>query len=1203
MTNIEEHLKSHDITLLEYKCGACHKPWRSWRAAIAHYSRSNCRHSTSATPTFLTADPPSSTNVIDQSTTTIEQLQNTTTNSAVNEESEAEEQIQTIGNQSSDETTQQLGNDGNAHSPSVIPKTQKIADVQNVDIPANDGKQSDDEQINGDHGIISNTRKENNVEMKETDEKYYCEFCASGGFNKKAGLSQHKRHMHPNEYNATIEVPMKKRLWTRDDILILAELEANLTSSEAGNPNSALALKLPSRSREAIKKRRQTTEYKTLLQQVRESKAAITIEESDDSEKSIIVNSLTIANDSINNNVNNSGNHNSNDRSQGTQVGTNNESYPDIRQYTKTNIMKGRIRLCQTMCDAMTHYVNDVPNSDPVNESLNGIHQAINSVQSSQSRKDDKQTIGSKLRSAKSIAKAQKYAHYQCLFKKDKSKLASEIFDGVDNSAVKPPMSVAYEHYKKIWTIDTKDAEITGRKASVGTDVLLAPITREEIAWAIDQTNTKTALGPDRLPLVTIKAIAKNELWCAFNIWLGYRRIPDSLKINRTVLLPKGKDNLDNIKNWRPITIASLLLRLYNKILARRMQNVFRTNSKQKGFKPLNGVGQNVALLHNLLRHARTNKNNLFVCLLDVSKAFDSVPHESIKRALLRNGCPLEFIDLFNNQYENSYTALSYADRSSRLIALRRGVKQGDPMSSILFNLVIDELFEILGDRFGYELDGVGSVNARAFADDIALMSGSELGMQKLLSETEAFLGARGLVLNADKCISICLRKAGKVKKSQIADSSVKNPPQFTVKNQPIQLLGVDKSCRYLGVQFSPLGAVDPRVTVSAIKSALSSLSKAPLKPQQKVVMLRTYLIPRFIFAFTHTECYPKLMGQQDRLIRRWLKETLKLPPSVCSDFFYLPVKEGGLGIGKLYDIIGIAKVRLHSSFHRANDMCLQFLVDTQGSAMHSRWCNAMKLSDRPSAADINQRNVLSINESRIRLAETVHGSGSTVFRESPITNQWLSGYTRIMKGRTYIKAIQMRTNTTPTRVSTTRGQNTNKACRRCGLADETLIHILQTCPLTQGMRCRRHNNVCRKVSDKLRSKGFQVYSEQGLPSPGLQTNISRPDIIAVQGEKALVLDITCVYESNSNSFPDAYRRKVNRYSPLEETVKQKFQVRKVEFQGLVIGSRGAYDPKHLAIWHSMGFSGTELGMLAIGVIEDSLRTITLFNNANRLRI
>jgi hypothetical protein len=822
-----------------------------------------------------------------------------------------------------------------------------------------------------------------------------------------------------------------------------------------------------------------------MLQQVCEERAAQHLEGSDNTDASSDVNRDTIDSDSTNETEDD---HDPNNRPSITLTGTTNNttSYPNIRGYIQKYIIDGKVQVCNSMRDALLHYINDVFDSDPVSESLNGIHEALDNVQSSKPHNDQKRTIGSKLRSSKSMQKAERDAHHQRLFKKDKSKLASEIFDGVDNSALKPPMSVACEHYRKIWTIDTRDAGTYKCHASVGSDILLAPITREEIALAIENTNNNTALGPDRLPLINIKRIAKNELWCAFNIWLGQRQIPDLLKVNRTVLLPKGKDDLDNIKNWRPITISSLLIRLYNKILARRMQSVFRTNSRQTGFKPVNDVGQIMALLHNLLRHVRTKKNNLFVCLLDVSKAFDSVPHDSIKRALLKNGCPSEFVDLINNQYENSYTALSYTDRSSLPIPLKRGVKQGDPMSSILFNLVIDELFEIIGDRFGYELEGVGRVNARAFADDIALMSGTELGMQELLSATEEFLNARGLELNTDKCVSICLRKAAKVKKSQIADSSVMNPPKFTINKKPIQLLGIDKSCRYLGVQFTPLGAVDPRVPVSALKAALASLTKASLKPQQKVVMLRSYLIPRFIFAFTHTECYPKLMGQQDRLIRRWLKERLRLPASVCSEFFYLPIKEGGLGIGKFYDIVGIAKVRLHGSFHRAGDECLRFLVETQGSTMHSRWCNAMKLGNRLAAPEINARNVLKIDESRMRLAETVHGSGSTVFRVSPITNQWLSGETRIIKGSTYIRAIQMRTNATSTRVCTSRGQGSIKTCRRCSLADETLLHILQTCPITQGMRCCRHNNVCRKLREKLRSNGFQVFTERGLASPGL---------------------------------------------------------------------------------------------------------------------
>jgi hypothetical protein len=1205
LTNIEKHLKTHDINMLEYRCGVCDKLWPSWRSVITHYSKSSCRM-TSTTSSSTTSHTQGSSNVINRNKNIVEERSVVTSSlaTAIDEESEADESTdrkrttkrRSAGNKKKDKKQE--------HSPSVEPKECADCDESDADVRMMsdvDEPNDNDEDKPLDRLSMGISKTDMDSKKTNTGQKFYCNLCASGGWDKQVGLSQHMRHMHKSAYNATIEVPLKKRRWTRDEMLILAELEANLPSSEGMVINSVLADKFPSRTREAIKIRRQGLEYKNMLKQVREERAAHNCEGSDCTETSSSdVNMDTASDDSSNETDEKTDPH---DLPPLTPRGTTSTTCPNIRKYIQDNIINGKVKMGATMSDALAHYVYDVFDSDPVFESLNGIREALGSVQSSQPHRVEKPGVGSKPRSAKSMRKAERYAHHQRLFKKDKSKLASEIFDGMDNSAYKPPMSDAYEHFRKVWSVDTKDTGSLEIKASVGTDVLLAPITREEIALAIDLTKNETAVGPDRVPLMDIKRIARNELWCAYNIWLGLRRIPDLLKINRTVLLPKGKDDLDKIKNWRPITIASVLIRIYNKILARRMQSVFRTNSRQTGFKPVNGVGQNVALLHNLLRHARTNRNNLFVCLLDVSKAFDSVPHESIKRALIRNGCPSDFIDLIDNQYENSYTALSYADRSSPLIAIKRGVKQGDPMSSILFNLVIDELFEIIGDRFGYVLNGVGIVNARAFADDIALMSGSEIGMQQLLLETEEFLHARGLDLNAEKCISICLRKAGKAKKSQIADASVENPPIFMVRSKPVQLLGVDALCRYLGVQFTPLGAIDPRVSVSALKAALGSLAKAPLKPQQKVVMLRTYLIPRFIFAFTHTECYPKLMSQQDRLIRRWLKETLRLPASVCSEFFYLPVKEGGLGIGKLYDIVGLAKVRLHGSFFRAGDECLRYLVETQGSAMYSRWCNAMKLGSRPSAADINTRNVLMIDESRIRLAETVHGSGSTVFRVSPITNQWLSGQTRIIKGSTYIRAIQMRTNTTPTRVSTSRGRDSIKTCRRCGLADETLVHILQTCPLTQGMRCRRHNNVCRKVSEKLRSKGFQVFNEQGLPSPGLQTNISRPDIIATRSDEAYVLDVTCVFESSSTSLQDAYRRKVIRYKPLAETIKQKYKVQNVIFHGLCVGSRGAYDPKHLVVWHTIGFSGAELAVLAIGVIEDSLRTIALFNNANRLRI
>ncbi len=88
--------------------------------------------------------------------------------------------------------------------------------------------------------------------------------------------------------------------------------------------------KFPSRSREAIKLRRQLLEYNSMLQQVREERATQHLEGSDNTDASSDVNRDTIENDSTNETEDD---HDPNDRHSITQTGTdnNNTSYPNIR--------------------------------------------------------------------------------------------------------------------------------------------------------------------------------------------------------------------------------------------------------------------------------------------------------------------------------------------------------------------------------------------------------------------------------------------------------------------------------------------------------------------------------------------------------------------------------------------------------------------------------------------------------------------------------------------------------------------------------------------------------------------------------------------------------------------------------------------------------------------------------------------------------
>ena len=63
---------------------------------------------------------------------------------------------------------------------------------------------------------------------------------------------------------------------------------------------------------------------------------------------------------------------------------------------------------------------------------------------------------------------------------------------------------------------------------------------------------------------------------------------------------------------------------------------------------------------------------------------------------------------------------------SSGLIHLTSGVKQGDPLSPVLFNIVMDQLLESLNEsNLGVILDGM-KLPALAYADDLALMATSD---------------------------------------------------------------------------------------------------------------------------------------------------------------------------------------------------------------------------------------------------------------------------------------------------------------------------------------------------------------------------------------------------------------------------------------------------------------------------------------------
>ena len=80
------------------------------------------------------------------------------------------------------------------------------------------------------------------------------------------------------------------------------------------------------------------------------------------------------------------------------------------------------------------------------------------------------------------------------------------------------------------------------------------------------------------------------------------------------------------------------------------------------------------------------------ITLLDLRNAFGEVNHQLIRASLKFHHVPDLFIDLFNNIYQNSLTAITYDNNWTNFLPITKGVLQGDPASPLFFNLCFHTL-------------------------------------------------------------------------------------------------------------------------------------------------------------------------------------------------------------------------------------------------------------------------------------------------------------------------------------------------------------------------------------------------------------------------------------------------------------------------------------------------------------------------------
>lgn len=309
-----------------------------------------------------------------------------------------------------------------------------------------------------------------------------------------------------------------------------------------------------------------------------------------------------------------------------------------------------------------------------------------------------------------------------------------------------------------------EDDEFTAYNVLTDEDreMLLDDIMNDElILGSINSRSNVSAHGPDGISNYVWKLgnkVTTRIIRITTMISLKSKRCPDLLKRGKTIMLFKKGDPYDS-HSWRPITITPCFYRMWMVSISRAFQKLNNKHSflsrAQKGFLQIpNATTEHGIMINELIQHVCRREGSLFITTIDFADAFGSAPHSLIFKTLEQKGFPQEMIGLIKATYDNTTTKIHVPKTgTSDTIRINCGVKQGCPLSPLMFNLCLDPLllsFE-KDDIDGFHFNGT-SITAQAYADDLILFSDSERGMNNLLDKVTRFCEYTGMKVQPAKC-------------------------------------------------------------------------------------------------------------------------------------------------------------------------------------------------------------------------------------------------------------------------------------------------------------------------------------------------------------------------------------------------------------------------------------------------------------------
>jgi hypothetical protein len=345
-------------------------------------------------------------------------------------------------------------------------------------------------------------------------------------------------------------------------------------------------------------------------------------------------------------------------------------------------------------------------------------------------------------------------------------------------------------------------AAISGMDSkAAGTDGIPTALLKPSLPAQQNDANTQAEEAASDQPASAQDAINSiaEALHIIYNKISSTATVPEQWHTALLMPIYKGKGQLADITNYRPLSVPSVACRLWGSIINQRLLEATKDilPDTMFGFRPDRRTADPLFILRHMIDMQRAGVGSSFgVAFMDLSAAYDSIDRNLLFKKLRQLGMSDHSIRTLQYLYHNTACMVKCDNGLAAAFSVLTGLRQGCPLSTTLFNLYIWDMHNYLVENargVGVRVQGTSSdesmlVTDMEYADDANLCASNPQQLQMLIDCFVAYCDAHGLQVNPKKCEVVVFAKTSRAWKGSSWEIKGRQLPR----SQKFKYLGVE---------------------------------------------------------------------------------------------------------------------------------------------------------------------------------------------------------------------------------------------------------------------------------------------------------------------------------------------------------------------------------------------------------------------------